>query len=96
MRCSFGHVAKLVDGVAIAHRPVTVATDWPQVVNVGRATLTLWDVMAALKSERCNQVLAPANQTLVLEALADMDQPHLLSKSLRKLQFHSLKINYLL
>jgi hypothetical protein len=47
--------------------------------------------MAALKSERCNQVLAPANQTLVLEALADMDQPHLLSKSLRKLELHKYR-----
>jgi hypothetical protein len=52
--------------------------------------------MATLKSERRNQVFAPANQALVLEALADMDQPHLLSKSLRELELHSLKIIYLL
>jgi hypothetical protein len=44
--------------------------------------------MATLKIKGSNKVLAPANQTLVLEALADMDQPNLLPKSFRKLKLH--------
>ena len=76
MRCPFGHVTKLVDGVAAPHRLVAVATDGPQVVNVGRAALALRDVVAALEIKRRNFVFAPVNQTLVLKLFADVNQPH--------------------
>jgi hypothetical protein len=88
MRCPFRHVTKLVDGVAAPHRLVAVAADGPQVVNIGRATLTLRDVMAALEIKRSNFVFTPANQALVLKVLADVNQPHLLAERLRQLELH--------
>jgi len=76
-----GQSGKLVDRILIAHRPIALSADRPEVVDVCRTTLAFRDVVADLKLKGRHDVFAPRHEALVLkEAVAAPQQPYLLSQ----------------
>jgi hypothetical protein len=85
-----GQSRKLVDRVFVAHRPVALSADRPEVVDVGRTTLAFRDVVADLKLEGRHDVFAPRHEALVFkEPVAAPHEPYLLSQRTWYFKLHN-------
>ena len=65
----FGQLWKLVDRVVITHRPVALATNWTEVINVERATFAFRHVVSYFKRKWRHDVLTPCHVTFMFEVL---------------------------
>ena len=81
--------------VLITHGPVALGADRPKVVELGRATFALWQIVAAFKLKRRHDVFTPRHKAFVFkEPVAAPQEPHLLTESARDFGIHISITNY--
>jgi hypothetical protein len=80
---------ELIDGILVTHGLIALAADRPKVVDVGRATFALWQIVAAFKLKRRHDVFTPRHKAFVFkEPVAAPQEPHLLTESARDFGLH--------
>jgi hypothetical protein len=79
-RREFG--AEFINSIPISHRLVALATDGTQIIQCGRSTFRLGNIMTRLEIKWCHYVLTPRNVTLAVKYWSTVVHPYCIPQRL--------------